>query len=209
MARSIFFSFHYKDISSFRANVVRNSWVTMKDRTAKFLDKSMWEEAERKGTEALKKLIADGLRGTSVTVILVGSETYIRRWVRYEIVKSFTENKGIFSVHINRIRSTKEGVSARGPNPLDYLKLKVDADGKFITFYELVNRKWILFSLLPSVNNRLANSVFFEDGWLSDFECGRSYKFSDIFTREYDWITDDGYDNFSDWIEEAADFVGR
>src|SRR6266404_8091527 len=117
MARSIFFSFHYKDVSTFRANVVRNSWVTMRDRLAKFIDKSMWEEAERKGNEALKKLIADGLNGTSVTVVLVGSETYCRHWVRYEIIKSFTENKGIFPVHINRIRSTTEGVTAKGLNP--------------------------------------------------------------------------------------------
>jgi hypothetical protein len=121
MARSVFFSFHYEDVSSFRANVVRNSWVTMRDRSAKFIDKSMWEEAERKGTEAIKRLIANGLVGTSVTVVLVGSETYRRRWVRYEIVKSFTENKGIFPVHINRIKSITSGVTVKGPNPLKYL----------------------------------------------------------------------------------------
>jgi hypothetical protein len=63
MARSIFFSFHYEDVSSFRANVVRNSWLTMRDRSANFIDKSMWEEAEKKGVPFLKALIEKGLKG--------------------------------------------------------------------------------------------------------------------------------------------------
>jgi len=209
MARSIFFSFHYKDVSSFRANVVRNSWLTMRDRSANFIDKSMWEEAERKGSDALKKLIVDGLNGTSVTAILVGSETYTRRWVKYEIVKSFTENKGILPIHINRISSKNEGIVAKGPNPLDYLKLEIGSDCKTVSFFELIDRKWILFKDLSSVNNRLANSIFFENAWFKDFKCGRSYKFSELFEEEYDWVSDNGYKNFPDWIEEAADFVGR
>lgn len=209
MARSIFFSFHYNDVSSFRANVVRNSWVTMRNRSVSFLDKSMWEDAERKGTMALKSLIAKGLSGTSVTVVLVGSETYKRRWVKYEIVKSFTENKGIIPVHINRIRSRNDGVIAKGPNPLDFLKLKVDDDCKKIYFFELVDRKWIPYDDLPIINNRLSNSIFFENSWFNKYKCGRSYKFTDLFLKEYDWVADDGYKNFSDWIEEAADFVGR
>ena len=209
MARSIFFSFHYKDVSTFRANVVRNSWLTMRDRSAKFIDKSMWEEAEKKGTEALKRLIADGLNGTSVTVILIGSETYTRRWVKYEIIKSFVENKGILPLHINRIASRTESLKPKGINPLARLALEITPDCKKISFYELLDRKWIPLKDLPSVNNRLANSVFFENGWFNKFKCGRSYKFSDIFKEEYDWMSNDGYRNFSDWIEEAADFVGR
>ena len=209
MARSIFFSFHYADVSSFRANVVRNSWLTMRDRHANFIDKSMWEEAERKGTTALKNLIANGLNGTSVTVILIGSETCTRRWVRYEIIKSFTENKGILAVHINRIKSIKDGVIAKGINPLTRLALSVSDDCKIVSFFELVDRKWIPFSDLPSINNRLANSVYFEDGWFNKFKCGKSYRFSDLFTQEYDWVTDDGYNNFAEWIEDAAKFVGR
>lgn len=209
MARSVFFSFHYKDVSSFRANVVRNSWVTKRNTTESFIDKSMWEEAERKGTNSLKYLIDSGLSGTSVTVVLVGTETYLRRWVRYEIVKSFVENKGIFPVHINRIRSTTDGVIARGPNPLDYLKLKVDKDCKTILFYEQVNGKWIPFADLLKVNNRMSNSFFFEDGWFNDYKCGQSYKFSELFKQEYDWVSDNGYEEFTNWVEDAADMVGR
>ena len=61
MARRVFFSFHYeRDI--WRANQVRNSWVTQPDReSAGFFDASLWEEAKRKGDAAIKKMI-DGPR---------------------------------------------------------------------------------------------------------------------------------------------------
>jgi len=45
MVRRVFFSFHYeRDI--WRANIVRNSWVTKPDREAAgFVDATVWEKA--------------------------------------------------------------------------------------------------------------------------------------------------------------------
>lgn len=209
MARSIFFSFDYKDVSSFRANVVRNSWLTMRNADAKFIDKSMWEEAQKKGTAALKNLIDTGLKGTSVTIVLVGTDTYSRRWVKYEIVKSFVEGKGILPIYINRIPSKNEGIVAKGINPLEKLLVSVSEDCKKLDFYELVDRKWIPFNDLVSDNNRTTNSFYFEDGWFNKYKGGRNYKFSDLFSNGYDWVSDDGYKNFSKWIEGAASLVGR
>lgn len=209
MARSIFFSFDYKDVSSFRANVVRNSWLTMRNSDANFIDKSMWEEAEKKGANALKKLIENGLRGTSVSVVLVGSDTYSRRWVKYEIVKSFVEGKGILPIYINRIPSKNEGIKAKGINPLERLLVDVSSDCKRLTFYELIDRKWKPFQDLLTDNNRTTNSFYFEDGWFNKYKGGRSYKFCDLFDEGYDWVTDNGYENFSNWIEAAAELVGR
>ncbi len=209
MARSIYFGFHYEDVSSFRANVVRNSWVTMKRGGEHFVDKSIWEEARKKGPAALKKLISDGLLGTSLTVILVGSETYKRRWVRYEIVKSFTEGKGILPIYINRIPSRNEGIKPKGMNPLERLAVEVSTDCRTLTFYELVDNKWILFQDMPSDNNRTTNSIYFENIAYGNYKGGRKYKFSDLFEEGYDWAADDGYNNFSEWIEDAIDFVGR
>jgi hypothetical protein len=208
MARSIFFSFHYADVSSFRANVVRNSWVTMNN-SINFIDKSAWEEAEQKGILELKKLIDKWLKGTSVTVILVGTETYSRRWVKFEIVKSFIEGKGILPIYINRIPSKNEGIKSKGINPLTKLAVYVSDDCKTLTFYELIEKKWMPFKDLLSDNNRTTNSFYFEDGWFNDYKGGRGYKFSDLFGEGYDWVTDQGYKNFSDWIEEAANKVGR
>jgi hypothetical protein len=37
---------------------------------------------------------------------------------------------------------------------------------------------------------------------------GRKVYFSEIYPV-YDWVYDDGYDNFGDWVEEAAKIAGR
>ena len=66
MTRRVFFSFRYeRDI--WRANVVRNSWVTKEREAAGFWAASLWEEAKKKGREAIQRMIDDGLRNTSVT----------------------------------------------------------------------------------------------------------------------------------------------
>ncbi|WP_181678543.1 TIR domain-containing protein, partial [Escherichia coli] len=77
MAKRVFFSFHYQDVSDFRANAVRNHWLTKSDReSAGYFDASVWEESKKKGDVALKKLINGALVNTSNTCILVGSNTY-------------------------------------------------------------------------------------------------------------------------------------
>jgi antiphage defense system Thoeris ThsB-like protein len=82
MAKRVYFCFHYQDVGDFRANVVRNHWLTKSDREdAGFFDASLWEEARKRGDTAIKRLINSGLDGTSATCILIGSQTYARRWV--------------------------------------------------------------------------------------------------------------------------------
>lgn len=104
MARRVFFSFHYeKDI--WRASQVRNSWVTKPDREAAgFWDAASWEEIKKKGDEAVKRWIRDQLNGTSVTVVLIGTETSERRYVQYEIEQSWERNNGLIGVYIHNIK---------------------------------------------------------------------------------------------------------
>ena len=94
MAKRVFFSFHYQDVIDFRANVVRNHWMTKPDRTsAGFFDASIWETAKKSGSIAVKRLINSGLEGTTGTCVLIGSQTYLRPWVRYEIPKEFSQRQ--------------------------------------------------------------------------------------------------------------------
>jgi hypothetical protein len=97
VARRTFFLFQYKpDVT--RAWVVRNSWVTKLAQgerdDAGFFDSSVFEAAERESDEVLKRFLREGLKNTTVTCVLVGSETALRRWVRYEIFQSFVRGKG-------------------------------------------------------------------------------------------------------------------
>ena len=75
MAKRVFFSFHYQDVIDFRANVVRNHKVT-KDNNAGYFDASIWESAKKTSELALKRLINGELENTSVTAVLIGTDTY-------------------------------------------------------------------------------------------------------------------------------------
>ena len=67
MAKRVFFSFHYQDVIDFRANVVRNHWLTKPDREAAgFFDASIWEDAKKTSSLALKRLINGELKNLSL-----------------------------------------------------------------------------------------------------------------------------------------------
>src|SRR5438445_13666900 len=103
MTSRVFFTFHYEDVKTFRANVVRKHSVTKQQGDAGFFDASIWEDAKRYGDESLKRLVNTNLENTSVTCALIGSDTWSRRWVRYEILKSYDRGNKLMGVHINSI----------------------------------------------------------------------------------------------------------
>lgn len=116
MARRVFFSFHYEN-DVWRANVVRNSWVTKPDaETAGFVDAADFEEVKRGGDFAIKRWIDDQLHGTSVTVVLIGSQTNQREYVKYELIKSYERNNGILGIYIDGIKDRNGYISMRGSN---------------------------------------------------------------------------------------------
>ena len=111
MARRVFFSFKYEDVS--RAMVVRNSWVTQGKEAAGFVDAAAFEKLKKQGDSAIQRWIDDQLNGTSVTVILVGSETCNSRWVKYEIDKSKALGHGLLGIDISKIKDLKGKTSER------------------------------------------------------------------------------------------------
>jgi Thoeris protein ThsB, TIR-like domain len=117
MAHRAFFSFHYeKDV--WRAGVVRNSDVTKNDVDAEWIDGSIWEEAKKQGDAAVRSLIDGALVGTSVTVVLIGSETASRKWVQYEIEQSVERGNGLLGIYIHNIKDKDGLTTTRGENPL-------------------------------------------------------------------------------------------
>ena len=130
MARKIFFSFHYARDAQ-RVSTVRNSGVIGNFEKTPFYDKAQWESIKRQGDQAVQNWIDSQLRGTSVTVVLIGTETYKRRWVKYEINKSIELGKGLLGIHINGIKDWNGNTEDLGPNPLPsgYPVYKWNADG--------------------------------------------------------------------------------
>jgi hypothetical protein len=200
MARRTFFSFHYKpDVT--RAWVVRNSWVTkltQGDRDdAGFFDSSVFEASQRESDESLKRFLREGLKNTSVTCVLVGAETCLRRWVRYEILRSFICGNGLFAVRIHTIGALNSPATGAGGNPFDCLAFGVEE--RQVNFREYTTSGWAL--------DRDACSMPLQDV-AYDLGGRTDHTLSTMFPI-HDWSADKGYENLGSWIEAAAKQAGR
>jgi hypothetical protein len=101
MARRVFFSFKYEDVS--RAMVVRNCGITAGEQITGFIDHADFEAVKRRGDNAIRNWIDGQLDGSSVTVVLVGALTCTSRWVRYEIEQSKLRKNGLIGIDISQI----------------------------------------------------------------------------------------------------------
>ena len=190
MAKRVFFSFHYQDVIDFRANVVRNHGsFKLTPQDAGFFDSSMWEEAKKKSDLALKRLINNGLNNTSNTCVLVGTETYKRPWVRYELLKSYIKGNHILAVHINGIKDKAKKTQNLGKNPLDYVWI-YSIDANRIKLIEKKD-KWTYYNKIESTD-----TFIFKNHGLT---LNKIYKLSTMYNI-YKWNGNNGYNNFSTWL---------
>lgn len=192
MRRRVYFAFHYSDVRDFRVNVVRNSGIVGEGDT--FIDASLWEEAKKTSDQAIKRMITEGLQRTTATVVLIGSDTYCRRWVRYEIAKSIERGNALVGVYIHSIKDKHQKAAARGANPFDYMV--VSASSIAITLYEretFLGLFWYKSSYISPIP--LAKFKY-------KFNLSKGSKLSKILPV-HDWVTDDGYSNLNLWVQEA------
>jgi len=85
----------------------------------------------------------------------------------------------------------KADLTDRENRPLDCpLAVKFSSDGKKLDLLEYKNGEWKKYGDLEGWN--INNS--------DQFDWGNSYKLSRYY-KVYDWVNDDGYTNFADWIE--------
>jgi len=118
MARRVFYSFHYKpDVS--RVARVRNIGVIEANRPAADND---WETLTKGGDAKIKKWIADQMARRSCTVVLVGSKTASRKWIRYEIAESWNRGMGVVGIHIHGLKNLDGYISTKGRNPFDSIR---------------------------------------------------------------------------------------
>lgn len=80
-----------------------------------------WEEVKRKGSASVEKWIDDNMAGKSCVIVLVGSQTSERPWVRREIVKGWDAGKGVVGIRINKLLGIDGYASREGSNPFDLI----------------------------------------------------------------------------------------
>ncbi len=212
--RKAFFSFHYDDIM--RVNVVRNAWAITHPSSGlmrSFYDSSLWEKRKLESDDSLKRLIRNGVNYTSAVCVLVGADTWQRRWVRYEIARAVIDGRGVLSVHLNSIRHHQsKSPHPQGLNPLSFLAVGRVEDSTSSTRY-------YLYEKLPfpdefgSYQWQWTRYQDFTDPiarprWLRDPHPGHVMPLS-VDAETFDYIANDGKRNIGSWIDRAAIRAGR
>ena len=115
MTRKIFSSFHYKP-DNWRASQVRNIGAIEGNKLA---SDNEWESVLKGGDAAIERWINNQMKGKSCVVVLIGSATAGRKWIKYEIKKGWEDGKGVLGVYIHNLKNLNGDQSSKGKNPFD------------------------------------------------------------------------------------------
>jgi hypothetical protein len=161
----------------------------------------------------VKRLIREGVQHTSAVCVLAGTETWLRRWVRYEIARAVIDGRGLLTVHINGLNHHQtRRPDVRGESPLGYLAVgKVQPNALYAEKYYLFERqaefsngqyRWVW--------NRCADYTDPIDrpAWLADCRQGYVTPLSTN-AAEYDYVAQIGHKNIGSWIDAAARQAAR
>lgn len=116
MARiPVFYSFHF-DNDVMRVQQVRNIG-TIEGNTP--TSPNDWEQLKRSGKTAVENWIDQNMKYKRCVIVLIGTETADRPWVKYEIEKAWNDGKALLGIHIHNLRCPRSGVARKGKNPFD------------------------------------------------------------------------------------------
>jgi hypothetical protein len=104
-------------------------------------------------------------------------------------MKSIERGNSVIGVHINAIRGKDSQVKALGPNPFDYLGLRISSDGTRGT---------------PTIWNGSAWTDYQDLGAFAiDLQThdkrGKNLQLK-TWLPTYDWVANNGFENFKDWV---------
>ncbi len=101
MARRIFISYQHKDQMKAKGfHLLR--WNKNVD--VEFVGRHLLDPVDSDNEQYIRSKVTEQLKGTSVTVVLIGSETSQSEWVKWEIEKSLekSEPNGILAIRLNK-----------------------------------------------------------------------------------------------------------
>jgi hypothetical protein len=164
-----------------------------------FFDSSVFEASKKESDDNLKAFLRNGLTNTSVTCVLAGTETWSRRWVRYEIARSLIKGNGLLTVYIHGVQNSKKETSLKGPDPLAQMGLYRTSRGLFLA--EWTGGKWAAYA-----DYTLA--IPEGDLWFPPPPTDTVVQLS-THCLAYDFGLQNGRVNIGGWIETAAGMAGR
>jgi hypothetical protein len=122
MTRKVFYSFHY-DPDHWRASQVRNMGLVEGNQPASDND---WEEIKKGGGDTIQEWIDSQMKGRSCAVVLIGTNTASRKWVKYEIKSAWNSGKGLVGIYIHNLKNSNGEQATKGVNPFSSFTMKKD-----------------------------------------------------------------------------------
>jgi len=114
MARDpVFYSFHY-DNDVFRVQQIRNIGIVDGNEP---VSPNEWERVKSNGDSAIERWIDETMRYKRCVIVLIGTDTSNRPWVKYEIKRAWELKKGLIGIYIHNLRCPRSGTCAKGANP--------------------------------------------------------------------------------------------
>jgi MTH538 TIR-like domain (DUF1863) len=128
----VFYSFHFdKDV--FRVQQVRNIGVIDDNQPVSPND---WEAIRRRGDAAIESWIEENMKYRRCVIVLIGSETASRKWVKHEIKKAWESRKGLFGLYIHNLKDPRTGTCFKGSNPFDQWTVAGQSMANLVTCYD-------------------------------------------------------------------------
>lgn len=124
--RQVFFSFHYRrDI--WRVNMIAHIGVV---EGQPVVSANEWQSVKSHGDAAIKKWINEHMDYRSCIIVLIGTETLDRPWVKYEIRRAAELNKPIFGIRINNLENKDGSTDSPGLQDTDFPVYTLHGDSK-------------------------------------------------------------------------------
>lgn len=114
MAKTVFYSFHY-DQDVMRVQLVQKIGAITGEPVLNAQD---WESTRQKSKATIQQWIDNQMKYKSAVVVLIGSKTASRPWVKYEIERAWSLKRPMLGIYIHGI-SRAGSTDSKGADPFD------------------------------------------------------------------------------------------
>lgn len=114
---AVFYSFHYAN-DNWRVQQIRNMGVVGDTGS---IGAQEWESVRFKTDAAIKNWIDSQMRYKRAVVVLIGSQTAHREWVKYEIERAWSQRKPLLGIKIHGLKDRDGHTAPEGSNPFTAL----------------------------------------------------------------------------------------
>ena len=108
MANVVFFSFRESDretVLTIKGRAVNPTYSNLNFRVKDLLKR--WDTED---TSVIRQAISKAMSGTSRTIVFVGQQTYLSRWVREEVKMTIENGKPVYAIRLKETNGQKPKV---------------------------------------------------------------------------------------------------